>query len=198
MASARWRLPVVWLGALVGTYLATLDDAELWRYAIRRQAVWGMLCSTALFLYLTGTGPTVGPEGTSIVGWAAATFGVVASLLATIRLRATLDLAVIDRNSAPAASGGAVRRVIASREGGWPLLLRDRDGHWLWLTGHERDLRRLRAKLASRRPGSYLELRITVTYYPRTRVIKEITGMTVEEREVARGFVPRFATSPGG
>ena len=191
-----WHLPVAWVGARLGLYPAGLDDRELTRVAIRRRVMWSVLWSTCFFFYLSGTFTTADLSGLAGLLWWASVFGMTASTFASFRLRAFLAQAMRDRTSAPTADAGAVRHVIASREGGWPMLLVDRDGRRIWLTGHERDLRRLRAALARTTSGVRIEVRVTLTYYPRTHVIKEISGVTVEEHEVARAFAARLATSP--
>ena len=188
MLRAGLRLPLLWAGARVGTLLGSLDAAELRRFAIRQQTCWVLVWLTSLAAaYLAGAWGAMGWVPYLILS---------SSLLFNIRWRAALVNAGLDRTSTPIATSGSVRRLIASRDGGWPLLLRDQDGLWLWLTGQERDLERVRSKLRTRRSGVHLELRLTLTYYPRTKVIKEITGMSVEERARVRAAMPRLATNP--
>lgn len=191
-----WHLPVAWVGARLGLYPSALDDRELARVAIRRRVMWSMLWSTCFFFYLSGTFTTIELSGVTAILWWASVFGMTASTFASFRLRAFLALAMRDRTSEPAADAGAVHHVIASQEGGWPMLLEDRDGKRIWLSGHERDMRRLHAALARTTSGIRIEVRVTLTYYPRTHVIKEITGVTVEEHEIVRALAPRLATSP--
>ena len=188
MLKASLRLPLLCVGAQLGLLLASLEELELRRFATKQQSWWGLLwVASLLAAYLAGaSGPT---------GWAPYLI-LSAALLLNLRWRAVLVNAGLDRTATPIAASGRVRRLLASRDGGWPLLLHDQDGRWLWLTGQERDLERTRAALRRRRSGVQLELSLTLTYYPRTRVIKEITGMSVEERAPARAAVPRLAPSP--
>lgn len=58
-----------------------------------------------------------------------------AALLLNLRWRAMRVNAGLDRTSTPIAAGGSVCRLIASPEGGWPLLLHDQDGRWLCSPG---------------------------------------------------------------
>jgi hypothetical protein len=178
----------LWVGAQLGTLLASLDEPEVRRFVIKQQAWWVPLWITSLCAaYLAGaTGPS---------GWVPYLI-LSAPLLFSLRWRATLVNAGLDRASTPIAVGGRVRKLIPSRDGGWPLLLRDQDGSWLWLTGKGQDLDRARQTLRSRRSGVRHELRLTLTYYPRTHVIKEITGMSVEERETVRAPALRPVISP--
>jgi hypothetical protein len=185
---AGLRLPLFWAGAQVGTLLASLEESELHRFAVKQRTCWALLWLVSVVAaYLAGA--------SGLTSWAPYLI-LSAALLLNVRWRTMLVNAGLDRTSTPIAATGRVRRLIVSREGGWPLLLQDQDGRWLWLTGQERDLERTRAALRRRRPGVDLELRLTLTYYPRTHVIKEITGMTVEERARARAAVPRLAPSP--
>jgi hypothetical protein len=182
------RFPLLWVGAQLGTLLASLDEPELRRFAIKQQAWWVPLWISSLCgAYLAGA---IGPSG-----WVPYLI-LSAPLLFSLRWRATLVNAGLDRTSTPIAAGGRVRILIPSRDGGWPLLLRDQDDRWLWLTGQEQDLDRVRQTLRKRRSGVGLELRLTLTYYPRTHVIKEITGMSVQEREPVRAPARQLATNP--
>jgi hypothetical protein len=185
---ASLRLPLLWAAAQLGTLLASLDQPELHRLAIKQRTWWGLLwLVSVLAAYLAGaSGPT---------GWAPYLI-LSAALLLNFRWRAMLVNAGLDRTSTPIAAGGSARRLIASREGGWPLLLHDQDGRWLWLTGQGGDLERTRAALRKRRSGVHLELHLTLTYYPRTHVIKEITGMSVKEWAPARAAASRLAPIP--
>lgn len=188
MLRSGLRFPLFWVGAQLGTLLASLDEPEVRRFAIKQQAWWVPLWIASLCgAYLAGaTGPS---------SWVPYLI-LSAPLLFSIRWRATLVNAGLDRTSTPIAAGGRVRTLVPSRDGGWPLLLRDQDGRWLWLTGREQDLDRARRTLRTRRPGVRLEVRLTLTYYPRTHVIKEITGMSVQERDTVRTPARQLATSP--
>ena len=196
IATTRWRVPLAWLGARLGLYLAGLDDRELGRFVVRRRVMWSALWSTSFVLYMSGTFASAQLEGVGLVLWCVALAGMTASTMANLRLRATLAVALLDRASTPSVAAGVVHHLFVSREGGWPLLLEDRDGTWHWLTGAERDLVRLRASMERRTAGVKVEVRLTVTYYPRTLVIKEVTGLSVEERVTARAPVAAFAPSP--
>lgn len=134
MLRSGLRLPLLWVGAQLGMLLASLGELELRRFAIRQQTCWWLLWVTSLLAaYLAGaSGPT---------GWVPYLI-LSAALLLNLRWRATLVNAGLDGTSTPIAASGSVRRLILSREGGWPLLLRNHDGRWLWLSGQEQDLER--------------------------------------------------------
>lgn len=188
MLRSGLRFPLLWVGAQLGTLLASLDEPEIRRFALRQQMWWVPLWITSVCgAYLAGAARPSGWVPYLILSL---------PLLVSMRWRATLVNAGLDRTSTPIAVGGRVRTVIPGRDGGWPLLLRDQDGRWLWLTGREQDLDRARQTLRRRRAGVQLEVRLTLTYYPRTHVIKEITGMSVQEREPVRAPALQPATSP--
>lgn len=191
-----WHLPAAWAGARLGLYPSSLDDAELTRVAIRRRAMWSAVWSSCFSVYLVVTFATSSLSGVMGIVWWVAVAGMTAATFSNLRLRTFLAIAMRDRTSAPTADAGAVRHVMESRDGGWPMLLDDRDGRLIWLTGHERDLRRLHAALARTTSGVRIDVRVTLTYYPRTHVIKEISGITVEEHEIVRALTPSFAPTP--
>lgn len=112
--------------------------------------------------------------------------------------RRMLRRALRDRNDNPIPCKGTVRRLIASREGGWPLLLRSEQGRWLWLTGSSQTLAPMRLRLTGRMPRRPYQLSVTLTYYPRSRVVHEIAGTAVEDlEEVLRGSAPSSVPWPG-
>lgn len=194
---ARLELPFKVVCAWLGICLAGLDNEELFRFAMRQRG-WGLLWSMISFpLYVTGgIAWGLGSDVLYLSLWLPGALLSTAALCTGLYARAMLAGALLDRSSDPVAAKGTLRRVVRPRDGGWPVLLRDQDGSGLWLTGRETDLRRAIEALRRRRPGVQLELSITLTYYPRTRVIKEISGIAVQEREKARATARSLAPNP--
>ncbi|MGH7921706.1 MAG: hypothetical protein ACREQM_17455 [Candidatus Dormibacteraceae bacterium] len=200
MVRALFALPFFWVRVRLGICLASLDNAELLRFALR-QRKWGLLGSMASFpLYLIGgTAWGFGAEYLYLALWVPGALLSTAALMIGLYSRTTISSALYDRSAAPRATQGRVRWLLPARQGGWALLIRDGEGRHHWFTGRGADLERIRAALRRRRSGVTLEVRVTLTYYPRTKVIERVDGMTVEEREVARAFRGQLAPalSPG-
>ena len=199
MALALLRLPVRWLQLRLGICLASLDNAELLRFALRQRR-WGLLGSVASFpLYVVGgTAWGLGADQLYLTLWVPGALLSTAALVIGLYSRATLASALFDRVSTPVAVKGPVRLLLTGREGGWPMLLRDQDGVHHWLTGRATDLERIKTALQRRRSGVELEVTVTLTYFPRTRVIDRIEGLSVEARERQRVRVgaPQLAPVP--
>lgn len=191
-----------WVAARLGLCLAGIGSTELQRLMVRRLQ-WISLSAggAALFVVLAGSLagglPSHGaaaklylvPDG------AAAVLCLVALLLWRYSQR-KLRQALQDQASDPLVLKGAVRRVIIARDGGWPLLVRDQGGRWLWLTGSPRALAPVQGRLTSRAAGRQFQLTVVLTYHPRSRVVQEITGMAVEQLEAAWKSSPAFSVVP--
>jgi hypothetical protein len=191
------NLPFKAACARLGICLAGLDNEELFRFAMRQRG-WGLLWSTISFpLYVVGgVAWGFGSDVLYVSLWLPGALLSTAALFTGLYARAMLAGALLDRSSEPVAAKGTLRRLIPGRDGGWPVLIRDQDGRGLWLTGREADLGRAIEAHRRRRPGVQLELSITLTYYPRTHVIKEISGIAVQERDKARATAPSLAPNP--
>jgi hypothetical protein len=163
-----------------------------------RQRGWGLLWSTVSFpLYVVGgIAWGFGSDVLYLSLWLPGALLSTAALLTGLYARAMLAGALLDRSGDPVAAKGRLLRLIPGRGGGWPVLIRDQDGRGLWLSGRESDLQRAVEALRWRRPGVQLDLSITLTYYPRTHVIKEISGIAVQEREKERATAPSLAPNP--
>ena len=194
---ARLALPFKVACAWLGICLAGLDNEELFRFAMRQRG-WGLVWSMISFpLYVVGgIAWGFGSDVLYLSLWLPGALLSTAALFTGLYARAMLAGALLDRSGDPIAAKGTLRRVIPGRDGGWPVLMRDQNGRGLWLTGREADLHRAIEALERRRPGVQLELSITLTYYPRTHVIKEISGIAVQEREKARATAASLAPSP--
>ncbi|MFZ0217266.1 MAG: hypothetical protein WAM30_15140 [Candidatus Dormiibacterota bacterium] len=197
MALALLRLPVRWVQVRLGICLASLDNAELLRFALRQRR-WGLLGSMASFpLYVIGgTAWGFGADLLYLALWVPGALLSTAALMIGLYSRATLASALFDRSSTPIAVKGRVRILLTGREGGWPMLLHDQDGRHYWLTGRAADLDRIRTALERRRSGVDLAVTVTLTYFPRTRVIDRVEGLSVEERERMRVGVGQLSPVP--
>jgi hypothetical protein len=91
--------------------------------------------------------------------------------------------ALRDRQSTPEVCRATALRVVRATEGGWPLLLRREDGRRFWVTGSPRMLAPVRSRMA--RAGRGFRVTVTLQYYRRSRVVKEVRGMAVEALSVA-------------
>ena len=175
----------------MGLCLAGVGDGELQRLLFRRLRWIVLWAGAAACLGVLGNGLAAAPPppaGTT-APVRAVSFGAyaVAALLALIAVAIWLYCRIIvrralrDRTGYPTPSKGTMRGLITSREGGWALRLRSEQGRWLWLTGSSQALTPMRRRMAGLTPGRPYRLAVTLTYYPRSRVIHEITGMAVEE-----------------
>jgi len=197
MLRALSGLPMTWVRVRLGICLASLDNAELLRFALRQRR-WGLLGSMASFpLYLIGgTAWGLGAEYLYLALWVPGALLSTAALMIGLYSRAMISSAMYDRNTMPNATQGQVRTLLPAREGGWALLLKDGDGKHVWFTGRAADLDRVRGALERRRSGMTLDVRLTLTYFPRTKVIERVDGMTVAEHAKERVIVGNLAPVP--
>lgn len=180
-----------WIAARMGLCLASVGDEELQRLLFKRLrwiVLWagGAACLAVLGNGLAAAPPP--PAGTNAPVRAVSLGAyVVAALLALIAVaiwlysRIIVRRALRDRTGYPTPCKGTARGLITSREGGWALRLRSEQGRWFWLTGSSQVLAPMRRRMAGLTHGRPYRLAVTLTYYPRSRVIHEITGMAVEE-----------------
>jgi hypothetical protein len=197
MLRALTGLPMTWVRVRLGICLASLDNAELLRFALRQRR-WGLLGSMASFpLYLIGgTAWGLGAEYLYLALWVPGALLSTAALMIGLYSRTMISSAMYDRTSMPSATQGQVRMLLPAKEGGWALLLKDGDGKHVWFTGRADDLDRVREALGRRREGMTLEVRITITYFPRTKVIERVDGMSVAEHAKERVLAGNLAPVP--
>lgn len=197
MLRALAGLPMTWVRVRLGICLASLDNAELLRFALRQRR-WGLLGSMASFpLYLVGgTAWGLGAEFLYLALWVPGALLSTAALMIGLYSRALIGSAMHDRGTMPNATQGQVLVLLPARQGGWALLLKDGRGKHVWFTGRAADLERVRAALERRREGMALEVHLTLTYYPRTKVIERVDGMSVAEHAKERVRAGRLALAP--
>jgi hypothetical protein len=187
-----------WPLAKLGLCLAGVDDDELYR--LRRQGLrWMVLLGGAVAALVVLSGSVLagarsappftsaGPdlEKVAIGGYIAAAVLVLPLLALWWYVRAMVRRAVRDRESVPEVCRGTVRLIIRPRGGGWPVLIRRTNGRGRWVTGSTRTLAPIRGRLTGRAPRRPFQLSVTLTYYRRSRVIKEIGGVVVEDLAAA-------------
>jgi hypothetical protein len=194
-----------WLLARMRLCLGGVDDGEIRRLLVRRVrwmvlfvglAAGGVLvASTTASEAQAATSAAPPPPNLAamrhqveVAGYVAA--GVLALVAAVIWGYAAVMVrrALRDRESMPEVCSGTAVRVVEAREGGWPLLMRRRDGRWLWLTGNPATLQPVLGRLARAGPG--FRVTVTLQHYRRSRVVKEIRGMAVEALEAAWAVEP--------
>ena len=197
MLRALLGLPMTWVRVRLGICLASLDNAELLRFALRQRR-WGLLGSMASFpLYLIGgTAWGLGAEYLYLGLWVPGALLSTAALMIGLYSRTMISSAMSDRIAMPNATQGLVRMLLPAQEGGWALLLEDAAGKNMWFTGRASDLYRVRDALERRREGMTLEVRLTITYFPRTKVIERVDGMSVAEHAKERVLAGRLAPVP--
>jgi hypothetical protein len=175
-----------WAAARLGLCLAGIDEAELKRFLLQRFRWIVVAVGGAGSFFVLGGGIAGGRSRKGAGATASYLYYIAAAVLALAALvvwwysREMVRRAVKDRSGPAVACKGTVRRLIAARQGGWPLLLRSSDGRWFWLTGSSKALAPMRARLTKGTVDRPFQLTLTLTYYPRSRVIGEISGMAVE------------------
>jgi len=191
----------------MGLCLAGVGDAELQRLLFKRLRLIVLWAGAAACLGVLGNGLAAAPPpptGTN-APLRAVSFGayVVAGLLALTAVaiwlysRIIVRRALRDRMGYPTPCKGTVRGLITSREGGWALRLRTEEGRWLWLTGSSQALAPMRRRMAGLAPGRLYRLSVTLTHYPRSQVIHEVTGMAVEELDAVLSASQRWRVAAG-
>src|SRR5215471_3625166 len=191
-----------WIAARMGLCLASVGDGELQRLLFKRLRWIVLWAGAAACLVVLGNGLAAAPPppaGTNApVRLVSLGAYAVAALLALIAVaiwlysRTIVRRALRDRMGYPTPCKGTVRGLIMSREGGWALRLRSEQGRWFWLTGSSQALAPMRRRMAALAPGRQYRLSVTVTYYPRSRVIHEVTGMAVEELDAVLASAQRW------
>jgi hypothetical protein len=175
--------------------LAGVEDVELGRLLVRRLR-WmvlfgGLAAACVLLAATTGTETVAAPSlalasmrtDVELGAYAAAVLPALAAVVVWRYSQAIVRRAVRDRQSTPEVCRATALRIVRAAEGGWPLLLRREDGRRLWVTGSAGSLAPVRSRMG--RAGRGFRVTVTVQYYRRSRVVREIRGMAVEALSVA-------------
>jgi hypothetical protein len=187
-----------WVCARMGLCLAGIDDDEVQRLRFRRLRLISPLGVGAVILTLLGSVLTAGlPSGSGSTTRSLATtfqFGSYAiagvlglgALAVLIYARIIVRRALRDRSADPVARRATLRGFISARDGGWPVRLQCDDGHWLWLTG----------SLTGDKAKRQYRLTVALVHHPRSKVIREISGLKVEVLHPAWRAVTTEEPSP--
>jgi hypothetical protein len=186
-----------WPLARLGLCLAGVDHDELTR--LKRQGIRRLvvLLGTAACLVVLAGGVAAGAgqvppqdpasHGLGVVAEVisgVATLPTVAGVVLWLWVRTMTRRAIRDRERAPVLCRGTVRRILRPGAGGWPVLVRRDSGRGRWLTGSVETLAPIRGRLPAGRDRAF-RVTVTLTYYRRSRVIKEIDGVVVEDLAAA-------------
>jgi hypothetical protein len=195
-----------WLLARMRLCLAGVEDAELGRLLVRRlrwTVLFGGLAAGCVVLAATTATETIAapsqplaPVRTDVElgAYGAAALLALAAAAVWRYSQAIVKRALRDRQAMPEVCKARALRIVRAAEGGWPMLLRREDGRRLWVTGSARSLAPLRGHLD--RAGPAFRVTVTLQYYRRSRVLKEIRGMAVEALSVAWSPALEAGTEP--
>ena len=175
-----------WPLSRLGLCLAGVDESELARLLTLRTRWVVVFGGAASFSFVLGVQMTQQPAG-SLASGAAFFGGAAAFLLVCVGLwrysRAMVRKARSDRERDPRVCRGTVRRLLLAPEGGCPVLIRS--GRRIWLTGSRETLKTVVGRLTTQVRGRPFQLVVVLTYYPGSRVIREVNGTAVESLEQA-------------
>jgi hypothetical protein len=180
-----------------GLCLGGVDDDELTRFSKTALRKTSVVAFSAGALAVVASGFVAGESYIHVAGLIWWSYYLPAAALAlfagTIRFYYLVmrKAALSDREAEPRICSGTAQSLIVVKAGGWPFLMTGPKA--TWMSGSDKTLGDVRRRLGSpldRRPeprASRRRLRITltVTYYPRCRVVREVTGMAVENLWVA-------------
>jgi hypothetical protein len=184
-----------WLLARMRLCLAGVEDVELNRLLVRRlrwMVLFGGSAAGCVVLAATTATETVAAPSPAMASmrtdvelgaYAAAVLLALPAAAVWWYSRAMVRRAMRDRQSTPKVCRATALRIDRAAEGGWPLLLRREDGRRFWVTGSPRVLAPVRSRMGRAGPG--FRVTVTLQYYRRSRVVKEIRGMAVEALSVA-------------
>jgi len=184
-----------WLLARMRLCLAGVEDVELGRLLVRRlrwMVLFGGLAAGCVVLAATTATETVAapslpmaPMRTDVElgAYGAAVLLALAAVAVWRYSQSMVRRALRDRRSAPEVCRATAVRIVRAAEGGWPLLVRREDGRRFWVTGSARSLAPVRSRMG--RAGRGFRVTVTVQYYRRSRVVREIRGMAVEALSAA-------------
>jgi hypothetical protein len=173
-----------WIAARLGLCLASLSNAELDRLS-RVRLRWIVVAGGGaglFFVVANGLGAALPAGDPGLARWLL--YIPVAVLCAASfpvwrYSRSILTRARLDRDTQPVALKGRALAVIPAPDGGWAVLMSTKPGRWTWLTGAPQDVGLIRRRLGQT-AHQRTWLMITLTVHPRSRVIKEISGMAVD------------------
>jgi hypothetical protein len=197
-----------WAAARMGLCVAGIEDAELQRLRFRRLRLISPLAGGAVIMAVLGGGLTAGQPGamtpatrgltSALQSGSYAIAGVLglAALAILVYARVIVRRALRDRSTDPIARRATLRGLIPARDGGWPVRLRCDDGRWLWLTGSSETLAPVRGHIARDRDKRLYRLTVALIHHPRSRVIKEISGLKIEALDLAWVGSPVQEASP--
>lgn len=193
-----------WIAARLGLCLSDLGNAELERlHRVRVQWIVVASGAAALFFVVANgmaaalpAGEAPGPTG--LLLYVPAAVLCLAAMAVWVHSRSLLRRARLDRNLTPVPLKGRALGVIPAATGGWALLFSDPAGRWTWLSGNAQDLALMRRRLTEMGPSRLSWLTVTLTHHPRSRVIKDISGMAVEQPSAAWQRSAREVEVSGG
>jgi len=175
--------------------LAGVEDVALGKLLVQRlrwMVLFGGLAAACVVLAATTAAETIAapsqPMAPMRTDLELGAYGAAAllALCAAVVWRysqAMVRRALRDRQSAPEVCKGTALRIVRAADGGWPLLVRREDGRRFWVTGSARVLAPVHSRMG--RVGRGFRVTVTLQYYRRSRVVKEIRGMAVEALSVA-------------
>ncbi len=179
-----------------GLCLGGVDDDELTRFSKTALRKTSVVAFSACALAVVASGFVAGDSYLHVAGLSWWSYylpgGALALLAGTIRFYYLVirTAALSDREAEPRICSGTAQCLIVVKAGGWPFMMTGPKA--TWMSGSDKTLGDVRRKLgsarerrepmANRRP---VRITLTVTYYPHCRVVREVTGMAVENLSVA-------------
>ena len=179
-----------------GLCLGGVDDDELTRFSKTALRKTSVVAFSAGALAVVASGFVAGDSYLHVAGLSWWSYylpgGALALLAGTIRFYYLVirTAALSDREAEPRICSGTAQCLIVVKAGGWPFMMTGPKA--TWMSGSDKTLGDVRRKLgsarerrepmANRRP---VRITLTVTYYPHCRVVREVTGMAVENLSVA-------------
>ena len=173
-----------------------MDDDELTRFSTTALRKTSVVAFSAGALAVVASGFVAGDSYLHVAGLSWWSYylpgGALALLAGTIRFYYLVmrTAALSDREAEPRICSGTAQCLIVVKAGGWPFMMTGPKA--TWMSGSDKTLGDVRRKLgsarerrepmANRRP---VRITLTVTYYPHCRVVREVTGMAVENLSVA-------------
>ena len=179
-----------------GLCLAGVDDDELTRFSATALRKTSVVAFSACALAVVASGFVAGNAYLHVAGLSWWSYYLPAAALAllagTIRFYYLVmrTAALSDREAEPRICSGTAQCLIVVKAGGWPFMMTGPKA--TWMSGSDKTLGDVRRRLGSarerREPRAnrrQQRITLTVTYYPHCRVVREVTGMAVENLSVA-------------
>jgi hypothetical protein len=180
-----------WLLARMELCLAGIDEREVGRLMRARNRWIVVMGGAAAAVLVLANGMRAGASlfgRRDVTSWAFYVPGallLLAALAIWLYSRTMIRRAIADRFALPVPLKGTVRRLLAARAGGHPLLLRAEGGRHAWFTGSPEVLRHLRMRVSRAGAGRPLALSVTIRYFPRSHVVEAIPGPAAENVDTA-------------